>query len=158
MAVGSARSRGFTLLEILVVLIILGVIVASVGLELHATERVTVRDQSKKLALLVHALRQQAIVDGTPLGLRFGPRDYSFVELNAKGKWVPLPGDHLFRPRALPRGIHFQAVVHAAAGQRIVQVSPGGMLTPFTATLSDGGSHWKVTGRANGTVAAKPAV
>ena len=156
MAIVPTRTRGFTLMEILVVLVILGIIVASVGLELSATDRVTVRDQSKKLALLVHALRQQAIVDGTPLGVRFGPRSYGFMELNDKGKWVPLAQDHLFRPRQLPGGIHFQAVVHAASGQHIVQVSPGGMLTPFTAELSDGDSHWKVTGRANGTVSAKP--
>lgn len=150
------RESGFTLLEIMVVVVILAVMVGSIGLELHATEGVTVRDQSRRLALLVHALRQQAIVDGTPLAVRFGRQSYTFMTLNLKGRWVPLTGDHLLRRRQLPAGVRFQVALHAPAGQRMVEISPGGLITPFTARLTDGDSHWKVVGLANGTIAAKP--
>lgn len=158
MATMSPRSsaRGFTLIEIAVVLLVLGIIVGAIGVELHATDRVTTRDQSQRLALLVHAMRQQAMLDGQEFGLRFGPHGYRFLELDAKGRWKPVMRDRLFRPRTLPLGVTLSATVGGSGRASLVEISPGGILTPFTAILRDGDSDWRVTAMSNGHVTAQP--
>ncbi|MHB1950561.1 MAG: GspH/FimT family pseudopilin [Acidiferrobacteraceae bacterium] len=150
-------ARGFTLIEIAVVLLVIGIIIGTIGIELHATARVTARDQAQRLALLVHAMRQQAMLEGRAFGLRFGPNGYRFLELDAEGHWRPLVRDHLFRPRTLPPGAGLSVSVGGSGASSLVQISPGGILTPFTATLHDGDSTWQIVARSNGHVAARPA-
>lgn len=151
------RARGFTLIEIAVVLLVLGIIIGTIGVELHATDRVTTRDQSRRLALLVHAMRQQAMLEGQEFGLRFGSHGYRFLELDTKGHWKPVTRDRLFRPRALTPGVTLSATVGGSGRGSLVEISPGGILTPFTAILRDGDSDWRVTALSNGHVTAQPA-
>ncbi|MHB1515938.1 MAG: GspH/FimT family pseudopilin [Acidiferrobacteraceae bacterium] len=150
------HGRGFTLIEIAVVLLVISIMMGAIGIELHATDRVTVRDQAKRMALLVHALRQQAILQGQPFGLRFGRRGYRFLGLSPKGHWKPVSRDSLFRPRHFPAGLTVSASVGGSGRASLVQVSPGGVLTPFTAVFREGDSDWRVVGSANGDVSAKP--
>lgn len=150
-------ARGFTLLEILVALVILTIVMGSIGLELSAASRVTTRDQAQRVALLVRALRNQAILEGNPMEMRFDSTGYRFFQLNLKGKWQPVTRDHLFRPRQVAAGVHVAVAVQGSGHDEAVRVSPGGNLTPFTVTMTDGSASWAVTGAANGDVSVQPA-
>lgn len=153
---GARRSRGFTLIEIAVVLLILVIVVGTIGIELRATDRVTVRDQAKRLALLVHAMRQQAILQGEAYAVGFDQDGYRFFMLSPKGHWDPVQRDTMFRARRFPKGVAVSVAVNGAARPGLVRIAPSGLVTPFSAVFTEGDARWRVTAAANGDVSADP--
>lgn len=151
------HGRGFTLIEIAVVLLILVIVVATIGIELRATDRVTVRDQAKRLALLVHAMRQQAILQGEAYALGFDRDGYRFFALSPKGRWTPVQRDNMFRARQFPKGVAVSVEVNGAQRQGLVRIAPSGLVTPFNVVFTEGDARWRVTAAANGDVSADPA-
>ncbi|MDA7086936.1 GspH/FimT family pseudopilin [Pseudomonas sp. SA3-5] len=73
-AVGSSRARGFTLLELLVVLVIASLAISLVG---PAFQRIlpglTLEAESRKLVALLRHARSQAILTGTRLAISQDP-------------------------------------------------------------------------------------
>lgn len=95
-----ALSRGFTLLEMLVALLVIGIVTAMAALALPPSHDDQMQQEAQRLAALFDAARQRAAEQGTPLAWVPGPRGYAFVQLTRQG-WAPVDGD-LLRPRAWP--------------------------------------------------------
>lgn len=101
-------SAGFTLLELLAVLIIVGVIasfaVLSVG-DRGASDRLD--REARRLGELLHIAGQEAILQSRELGVEFTPAGYRFLVLD-KEQWTALGGDDLLRERAFPAGFEIR--------------------------------------------------
>ena len=102
--------RGFTLVEILVVVVIVSVVfgVAVISLGSRSVER-----DLRKEALRIHELSklasEQAIIFGLDVGIVTAKTEYAFLESSEQG-WTPLD-DGTFRQRALPDGMELDMLV-----------------------------------------------
>ncbi|MFJ4065514.1 type II secretion system minor pseudopilin GspH [Pseudomonas sp. NPDC089996] len=76
------RSRGFTLLELLLVMLVLGMAMGMAGL-MFGRDPLRMASQEANLFLqLVQHARQQAVLDGATLGIRIDVQGYQLVKAN----------------------------------------------------------------------------
>lgn len=111
------RPRGFTLIEILVVLVLAGILTAAIGLSLTRRDGDRLRDEAERLGLLLRAARNEAILGGRPLWIRLESGGYRFLGLSADGRLVELDDD-MFRTRVLDAGIRLSQHSAAEGGDR----------------------------------------
>src|SRR5271154_3682105 len=104
------RSKGFTLVEILVVLVIMAVVISLAVLSVNATGRDSQLDEeSRRIEGLVGLLHERALLEGRDFGLRIEPSAYEFVVYDPRrDRWLTFDQEHEFRHRVLPKGLSFQ--------------------------------------------------
>jgi general secretion pathway protein H len=104
------RSKGFTLVEILVVLVIMTVVISLAVLSVNATGRDSQLDEeSRRIQGLVGLLHDRALLEGRDFGLRIEPTAYEFVVYDPRrDRWMMLNQEQEYRHRELPKGISFQ--------------------------------------------------
>lgn len=103
------QERGFTLVEILVVVIIIAIIssVSLLSMNLIDDDR-ELDTERKRLASLMQVVQDEALLQGREFGLELMTSTYRFVEFDPYSRsWVEVAGDDLFRPRKLPDGMEF---------------------------------------------------
>ncbi|MFK0034412.1 type II secretion system minor pseudopilin GspH [Pseudomonas monteilii] len=74
------RSRGFTLLEIMLVLLLVGVVLAMAGLQVGQGPQRLARQEAALFLQLVQYARQQAVLEGRDLAVHVDPRGYQLVK------------------------------------------------------------------------------
>lgn len=154
-------SRGFTLVEILVVLVILGVAVAMIGVNIAPDPRQALATEAQRLALLLEQARDEALSTGSSIAFSAAPREYRFWQRHhgpdgAPGQWKAHADNELFRPRNLPENItvsEFRINRQAAEGedQKII-FTPSGIMLPFRIALGSGAHQTAVTGSSMGEI------
>jgi general secretion pathway protein H len=102
--------RGFTLIEVLVVLAILGIVVAAAGLSVRGLAGPSVARETERLRLTLERLAERAQVSGQPLALQLLPGGYRVLHLDAGGHWQPAEGAAEFAERSLPAGFAWRAL------------------------------------------------
>lgn len=95
------QGRGFTLLELLVVVLILGILVSLASLSFSTNEMSRIKEETQRLASLMSLAREQAILDGQEIAVAFTDSGYQFEVFDGKG-WMPMEGDDLLRRRGFP--------------------------------------------------------
>jgi general secretion pathway protein H len=104
------RSKGFTLVEILVVILIITVVISLTVLSVSSSGRDSQLDEeSRRIEGLVGLLHERAVLEGRDFGLRIEPAAYEFVVYDPRrDRWMVLDQEHEFRHRELPKGVSFQ--------------------------------------------------
>ncbi len=107
--------RGFTLLEILVVVLIIGVVTAGMLLSMSFAGKDTdLETESKRLLSLMDYAREQSELQTRDYGILFSQSGYEFVVYDVRrGLWRPVVEDDALRERTLPSGLDFKLVVDA---------------------------------------------
>lgn len=104
--IGSARSswraRGFTLLELLVVLVIVGLVLGFVSINAIQSEQQALQKEAQRIALLLQLAREEAIVRNRPIAFEADSNSYRFL-VRDEEEWHALPQDDLLRERSFPR-------------------------------------------------------
>jgi len=95
--------RGFTLIELLVVLVIVGIIVSFATLAIGDDRERLVQEEVRRLAALLEAAGEEAVLQGRELGLEIFRGGYRFMFLapqdDGPAQWLVLERDRLLRPR-----------------------------------------------------------
>jgi general secretion pathway protein H len=102
------RVSGFTLLEVLVVLVIIGIVTAmavvSTGV-LGADHQMD--EEAQRLQAVLAQAREESMLDGRDVGLRVDRQGYDFLRYNGRvAAWEPVVDDTLLRERELPEGLN----------------------------------------------------
>jgi type II secretion system protein H len=110
-----ARSQGFTLIEIMIVVFIIGIMAAGVLLSVNLTGRDRdLEKESERLLSLVNYAREQAELQTREYGVLFHDDGYQFVAYDVRrGLWREVYEDDSLRVRKLPEGLDFKLLVDA---------------------------------------------
>lgn len=160
------RARGFTLVEMLVVVVIVGVMAAAVGLVASARDdHRAVRGEAERLAAVLQLLADEAVLDNREYGVRISRQAYEVRAYdNRKGRWHAQPGS---TRRHLPDNLHLQLILEGAplalpasmdedSPPQIV-LSSSAQGTPFSVRIADISRH-DVVYRIDGDGLAEPEV
>jgi len=112
-------SAGFTLIEILVVMVIMAIVmaVALLSFGILDDDREIGRDATR-LSSLIELARDEATIQGRDLGLEFLRAGYRFVEHDPlTNQWFEILGDDILRPRELSADLELELYLE---DQRIV--------------------------------------
>jgi general secretion pathway protein H len=101
---------GFTLIEILVVLVIIGIVISLAVLTIGVTGRDSqIDEEGRRIEGLLMLLHDRALIEGRDFGMRVEPSAYQFEYYDTrKMRWLPLDQEREFRRRRLPNGMSFR--------------------------------------------------
>jgi len=153
-------SNGFTLIEIMVVMIIIGVILSFATLSLsNAGLAQNLEQERLRLASLLKLASEEAIMQFKEMGISFKTDGYRFYELQAQ-EWQAITGrDNIFRPRNLPQGLRIdirlegEPIIDTNASMPQVLLLSSGEMTAFEAVFwadSDESLRYRLIGTAIG--------
>jgi general secretion pathway protein H len=96
------KSRGFTLIEMLVVVVIIGILSSAVVIGFVGSDKEqNLRTEAERLAVLIEMARSQAVQRNEEWGVAVAPDSYRFVVLDEPNhRWVE-PKDGAFRKRTI---------------------------------------------------------
>ena len=102
--------RGFTLLELLVVIVIIGVMVSMVSLSvgvLGADQQV--EEETRRFWAVTRQAREEAELQAIDVAIFVGQSDYEFLRFDTRrNEWQPIVEDQLYTQRSLPEGLRFR--------------------------------------------------
>jgi len=152
-----SRQPGFTLLEMLVVLILIGVTVSVVVLSSGHDRSRQLEQEARRLVELMRLAQEEAVLNGQELAIRFHPHGYEFQQ-PAEDAWQTLQQPRLLRPRRLDADLRLRlyqdglpvSLREAGAGRILILSS--GELTPFELRLDlqHAASGYRILGTALG--------
>ena len=102
---------GFTLLELMVVVAIIGILFSLASLSINTSDDKSIEAEAKRFAALMKLANEEAIFNTREMVLEVDKRGYQFLALGDQG-FVPMEeADAVFRPRELPDHIEIKLVI-----------------------------------------------
>ena len=133
-------SRGFTLLELLVVIVIAGITLGIVSFNAMPSDKQSLQTEAQRIGLLMQTARDEAIVRNQPVAFEADQQHYRFLVRN-EGVWQSITQDDMLREREFKRAPMLLSVSPATTEQtnplRIV-FGREPVDKPFVLTLSSG--------------------
>lgn len=136
-------SRGFTLLELLVVVTIAGITLGMVAFNAMPGVQQTLQNDAQRIALLLQLARDEAIVRNRPIAFEMEAEKYRFL-LREGNTWQVLAQDDLLREREFKRFPVTFSISPPAAGQAVplrIVFGREPVDKPFVLTLATGDAH-----------------
>lgn len=135
-------ARGFTLLELLVVLVVAGIALGFVSINAMPSERQVLQNEAQRIALLLQLARDEAIVRNRPIAFEAENDRYRFL-IRDGSTWQPLQQEDMLRERAFQRtpiGLSISPAVAAETNPLRIVFGREPVDKPFLLTFSSGDS------------------
>jgi general secretion pathway protein H len=100
-----SRQRGFTLLEIMLVLLIMGMITGYVLINAFSVSQADrLKEQARRLQVIVDMASDYAVLNQLQLGIRVEEKDnsYFFMYLDESERWQPINDSPIYDEQVLP--------------------------------------------------------
>ena len=159
-AIKSRRSRGFTLIEVLVVLMIMGLLIGLVSVVVGPDDRGLLRLEADRLAQLLDSATSEARLTGRGIAWTAEETGYRFWRAGDDATWSEIEDVDLLRARSLPQGMKITALQVENTPPRGVmrlEFSPQSSFFAFTISMSFGRERCAVAGSPVGEVRVLPA-
>ena len=108
-------ARGFTLIEIMVVMVIIGITLGLVSVNAIPSPHQNLQAEASRIALLLQLARDEAIVRNRLVAFEADGEHYRFIVRN-ENSWEPVTKDDLLRERAFKGGPVALLIDPASAG------------------------------------------
>ena len=134
--------RGFTLVELMVVMVIIGITLGLVSLNAIPSQQQALQNEAERIALLLQLARDEAIVRNRQIAFEADPERYRFLVRNEQ-QWQPVTQDDLLRERPFalaPVLLTLDPPFNTGAGAGAFRITFGRepVDKPFVLTLSSG--------------------
>ena len=132
---------GFTLLEIMVVLVIIGISLGLVTPRLMKNNDDILKEESMRLSALMEYAADTAASRGAWLAWSPTTQGYRFLQHDDdKNIWQPINTDDVLRERQLAEGMHLKATLQqqSIATNGLIPFAPSGIHAPFQIELTLG--------------------
>ena len=150
----SAR-RGFTLVELLVVLVILAISIGLVTVNLSRDQGTKLEEDARRLALLLQFARDQAIAGGQSLAWAARDGGYLFMRRDGSRGWIAARDGEALTPREWPANVALSRLRVAGTSVPVTEplvFSASGMNLPYEMELASGTWRVAISGGAAGKV------
>ncbi|MFH1603369.1 MAG: GspH/FimT family pseudopilin [Pseudomonadota bacterium] len=154
----TARS-GFTLIEMLVVLMIMGLFVGLVSVITRPDDRAFLRVEAERLSQLLDFASTEARLTGRSIAWTADESGYQFSRSDDNGAWSEIRDNELLRARTLPLGMAvsaFRVENMRPQGAMRLEFTPQGSSLAFTIGMSFGAERCSVAGSPVGEVRVIP--
>jgi general secretion pathway protein H len=149
------RAPGFTLIEVLVVLLIMGLMVGMVSTIVRPDDRGLVCVEAERLAQLLDLAAVEARLTGQPVAWTPDAQGYRFWRLTDDTRWAELRDSDALRPRTLPQGMRVAAMQVEnvpVTGDMRLEFTPHGRVFSFTIEMTLGAARCAVAASPLGEV------
>ncbi len=151
-------ARGFTLIEVIVVLLLMSVISALVVVNIAPDDKKQVRMESDKLAALFEQAAMEARVSGETIAWSSDGSRYFFQEKSPDSGWTAM-SDDIYHPYKLPKNMKIQTAAIDQAGLALgaqLIFNASGVNPPFDMVMTKQQIQMKISGDAMNRVSVEP--
>lgn len=155
----SGPGRGFTLIEMLVVLMIMGLFVGLVSTITRPDDRAVLRLETERLSQLLDFAATEARLTGKSIAWTADESGYRFWRADDSSDWSEIRDSELLRARTLPQGMAvsgFRVENMRTQGAMRLEFSPQGSSLAFTISMALGAEHYAITGSPVGELRVVP--
>jgi len=157
----SGPGRGFTLIEMLVVLMIMGLFIGLVSTITRPDDRAVLQLEADRLSQLLDFAATEARLTGRSIAWTADESGYRFWRAGDDGNWSEILDSELLRARTLPQGVavsDFRVENMRPQGTMRLEFTPQGSPLAFSIGMSLGTVRYAVTGSPVGSVRVLPGV
>ena len=154
-----AAQAGFTLIEMLVVLMIMGLFVGLVSTITRPDDRAVLRLEAERLSQLLDFATTEARLTGKSIAWSADESGYRFARSDDNAVWSEIRDNELLRARTLPLGMavsSFRVENMRPQGAMRLEFTPRGSALAFIIGMSLGTERYSVTGSPVGEVRVIP--
>lgn len=161
------RRSGFTLIEVLVVIAVIGTVISLAALSFGESRSRSLEREAERLQGLLRLAVDEAIIRSVPMGLVVDRGGYRFLQRPRQAgqrRWVPMTNDRTFSEHKLPGFAELAMTERADALTRVdvdanahrpdAMINATGALTPFQLKLRGEPRDpvWRIKATRDGTI------
>jgi general secretion pathway protein H len=148
-------NQGFTLVELLVVLVVMGIALSMVVVQLMPDDQAILRQEAARLALLLENAGLEARASGHSMAWSAENTRYRFWKKNEYNDWTPIEDGSSFRSRNFPEGIRIVDMtvedLPFKQGEQFA-LSASAFALPFKVRMNFASANVMIDGKSTGEV------
>ncbi len=150
------KDKGFTLIEILIVMVIIGIIAGVAVITIHSNQQKQYETFANQLTNAIVLAEQEAMLRPATLSLTFTSRSFQFYILQRDNTWAPI---HI-TSAVLPSNLKITLKINnemIPANEHALIIPPSNDLMPFVIFIGKQGEkpYYQIIGKTNGEVSSE---